>query len=65
MFREEVVGLEALDRLADVLETLDPEPELIVEVGVIRRHIGLPQSMAALQPRRARFGDDVLVVDLA
>ena len=104
MFREEVVGLAALDRLADVLETLDPDParvtrsasaytftrrdgvhqvrvsmpfaskaevglfkkgdELVIEVGVIRRHVGLPQSIAALHPRRARFEDDVLVVDL-
>jgi arsenite-transporting ATPase len=105
MFRDEVVGLDALDRLADVLDTLDPDPsrvtrsaspytfsrqagvhqvrlsmpfasrqevqlfkkgdELVIEVGVLRRHVGLPQSMAGLEPRRARFEGDVLVVDLA
>lgn len=104
MFREEVVGLEALERLADVLDTLDPDPtrvtqetspyafaraggvyqvrvslpfatrqevrlfkkgdELVIEVGVIRRHVGLPQSIAGLHPRRARFEGTVLVVDL-
>jgi arsenite-transporting ATPase len=104
MFREEVVGLGALERLADVLDRLDPDPsrvtrsespytftrrdgmyqvrvsmpfaskqevglfkkgdELVIEVGVLRRHVGLPQSMAALHPRRARFEDNVLIVDL-
>lgn len=38
--------------------------ELVVEVGTIRRHIGLPTSMAALQPTRARLVDRTLVIDL-
>jgi arsenite-transporting ATPase len=50
---------------ASGVTTVEKNDELIVEVGVIRRHIGLPQSMAALQPRRAGFEGDVLVVDLA
>ena len=28
--------------------------ELVVEIGTFRRHIGLPRSMAALQPGRAQ-----------
>jgi len=104
MFRAEIVGLESLDRLADLLQTLDPTPqavtvterpysferrngvhqvrvampfagkgevglfkkgdELVVEVGVFRRHIGLPTTLAALEPVRATFDDRTLVVEL-
>jgi arsenite-transporting ATPase len=38
--------------------------ELVVEVGTIRRHIGLPNSMAGLSPVRARLDGGVLVVEL-
>jgi arsenite-transporting ATPase len=104
MFQEEVVGLDRLERLADVLAAFDPHPaavsraerpyaferrdgrhqvrvsmpfaakgevglfkkgdELVLEVGVFRRHIGLPTSLAALQPLRATFEDRTLVVEL-
>jgi arsenite-transporting ATPase len=39
--------------------------ELVVQVGAIRRHIGLPTSMAGLRPGRARLEGGVLVVELA
>lgn len=104
MFAEEVVGLDRLDRLADILHALDPEPaavtrterpyaferrngvhqvrvampfagkgevglfkkgdELVVEVGVFRRHIGLPTTLATLVPLRATFEEKTLVVEL-
>jgi len=38
--------------------------ELVVEVGTVRRHIGLPNSMAGLSPVRARLEDGMLVVEL-
>ena len=38
--------------------------ELVVEVGSIRRHIGLPTSMAALVPTRARLENKCLTVEL-
>lgn len=38
--------------------------ELIVEVGTLRRHVGLPASMAGLQPSRARLEDGTLVVEM-
>jgi len=38
--------------------------ELVVEVGTVRRHIGLPNSMAGLSPVRARLDDGMLVVEL-
>lgn len=38
--------------------------ELVVEVGTLRRHIGLPTSMAGLKPSRARLEGGVLVVEL-
>ena len=38
--------------------------ELVVEVGTLRRHIGLPTSMAALQPAHARLVDGKLVIEL-
>jgi arsenite-transporting ATPase len=38
--------------------------ELVVEVGTVRRHIGLPQSMAGLTPARARLEEGTLVVEL-
>jgi len=38
--------------------------ELVIEVGVIRRHVGLPRSMAALTPVRATFEANTLVVEL-
>jgi arsenite-transporting ATPase len=38
--------------------------ELVVEVGTLRRHIGLPTSMAALSPSRARLEQNVLTVEM-
>ena len=38
--------------------------ELVVEVGTVRRHIGLPRSMAALQPGRARLENQVLTIEM-
>ncbi|MGD0618550.1 MAG: ArsA family ATPase [Bryobacteraceae bacterium] len=38
--------------------------ELVVEIGTLRRHIGLPTSMAALEPSRARLESGKLVVEL-
>ncbi|MCL4813900.1 MAG: ArsA family ATPase [Vicinamibacteraceae bacterium] len=35
---------------------------LVVQVGTFRRHIGLPGSMAHLQPARATLADDILTV---
>jgi len=38
--------------------------ELVVEIGTLRRHIGLPMSMAALTPARARLDNKVLTVEM-
>ena len=38
--------------------------ELVVEVGTLRRHVGLPRSMAALQPAKARLENRVLTVEM-
>jgi arsenite-transporting ATPase len=38
--------------------------ELVVEVGTIRRHIGLPTTMANLVPSKARLADRMLVVEM-
>ncbi len=38
--------------------------ELVVEIGTMRRHIGLPVSMASLTPVRARLNDGMLVVEM-
>jgi arsenite/tail-anchored protein-transporting ATPase len=38
--------------------------ELIVEVGTIRRHIGLPTSMSALEPSRARMMNGKLAIEM-
>ncbi|HKW33664.1 MAG TPA: TRC40/GET3/ArsA family transport-energizing ATPase [Candidatus Acidoferrum sp.] len=38
--------------------------ELVVEIGTLRRHIGLPRSMAALVPSRARLESRVLTVEM-
>ncbi|HJT88700.1 MAG TPA: TRC40/GET3/ArsA family transport-energizing ATPase [Bryobacteraceae bacterium] len=38
--------------------------ELVVEVGTLRRHIGLPVSMAALSPSRAKLENRVLTVEM-
>jgi arsenite-transporting ATPase len=40
------------------------DDELVVEIGTLRRHIGLPTMMAGLTPSRASFEGDVLVVDM-
>src|ERR1700680_4491976 len=37
---------------------------LVVEIGPLRRHIGLPRSMAALLPARARLENRVLTVEM-
>ena len=38
--------------------------ELVVEIGTLRRHIGLPTSMAGLSPGRARLENKVLTVEM-
>ena len=38
--------------------------ELVVEVGTFRRHIGLPRSMAALQPGKAKLENRILTVEM-
>jgi arsenite/tail-anchored protein-transporting ATPase len=38
--------------------------ELVVEIGTLRRHIGLPRSMATLVPSRARLNHKVLTVEM-
>jgi len=38
--------------------------ELVVEIGTLRRHIGLPTSMAALTPSRARLENKILTVEM-
>jgi arsenite-transporting ATPase len=38
--------------------------ELVVEIGTLRRHIGLPTSMAALVPTRATLQNKILTVEL-
>lgn len=38
--------------------------ELVVEIGTFRRHIGLPTSMAALLPVRARLDNRILTVEM-
>jgi len=38
--------------------------ELVIEIGTLRRHIGLPRSMAMLNPGRARLEHRVLTVEM-
>jgi arsenite-transporting ATPase len=38
--------------------------ELVVEIGTLRRHIGLPVSMAALSPARATLENRILTVEM-
>lgn len=38
--------------------------ELVVEIGTLRRHIGLPRSMAMLSPARAKLDNRVLTVEM-
>ncbi len=38
--------------------------DLVVQVGTIRRHVGLPTIMAELQPQKARLSGRKLVVEL-
>jgi arsenite-transporting ATPase len=38
--------------------------ELVVEIGTLRRHIGLPVSMAGLSPGRAKLENKVLTVEM-
>jgi arsenite-transporting ATPase len=38
--------------------------ELVVEIGTLRRHIGLPRSMAMLMPSRARLDKNILTVEM-
>jgi arsenite-transporting ATPase len=38
--------------------------ELVVQIGNFRRHIGLPRSMAALQPSRAKLDNKILTVEM-
>src|SRR6202044_2091648 len=40
------------------------DDELVVEIGTLRRHIGLPTSMSTLTPSVARMEDNVLVVEM-
>ncbi|MGA2267989.1 MAG: ArsA family ATPase [Bryobacteraceae bacterium] len=38
--------------------------ELVVQIGTLRRHIGLPTSMAGLSPSRAKLENRILTVEM-
>lgn len=38
--------------------------ELVVQIGSLRRHIGLPATMSALSPSRAKLDQNVLTVEM-
>jgi arsenite-transporting ATPase len=38
--------------------------ELVVQVGTLRRHVGLPTSMARLEPGRARLQNGILTIEM-
>jgi arsenite-transporting ATPase len=38
--------------------------ELVVQIGTLRRHIGLPTSMAALSPTKAKLENKLLTVEM-
>jgi arsenite-transporting ATPase len=38
--------------------------ELVVEIGTIRRHVGLPTTMSALMPGKARLNERTLVIEM-
>jgi arsenite-transporting ATPase len=38
--------------------------ELVVEIGTLRRHVGLPTSMASLSPSRAKLENGILTVEM-
>lgn len=38
--------------------------ELVIEIGTLRRHIGLPTSMASLTPTRATLQNKILTVEM-
>jgi arsenite/tail-anchored protein-transporting ATPase len=38
--------------------------ELVVEIGTLRRHVGLPRSMAMLLPARARLENGIPTVEM-
>lgn len=38
--------------------------ELVVEIGSLRRHIGLPTTMAGLSPTRAKLDNGTLTVEM-
>lgn len=40
------------------------DDELVVEIGTVRRHIGLPTTMSSLTPTRARLNGRMLVVEM-
>ena len=40
------------------------DDDLVVTVGTLRRHIGLPTSMSALTPVKARLEENMLVVEM-
>jgi arsenite-transporting ATPase len=46
------------------IELFKKGDELVVQIGTFRRHIGLPRSMAALMPSRARLESKVLTVEM-
>src|SRR5262249_18572919 len=38
--------------------------ELVVEIGTLRRHVGLPTTMATLSPTRAKLENRILTVEM-
>jgi arsenite-transporting ATPase len=46
------------------IELFKKGDELVVEVGTLRRHVGLPTTMAALQPRRAWLANGRLTIEM-
>jgi arsenite/tail-anchored protein-transporting ATPase len=41
------------------------DDELVVEIGTIRRHVGLPTTMAGLEPAKARLDGRKLIIEMS
>jgi arsenite/tail-anchored protein-transporting ATPase len=39
--------------------------ELVVQIGTLRRHIGLPTSMAGLMPSKAKLEGNLLTIEMS
>ena len=62
--RVQTIEIEHICAICESLWIKADQSSVVVEIGTLRRHIGLPRSMAMLSPAHAKLEEGLLTVEM-